>query len=530
MKKHIFELNNFKKVSENASHAILKHPDGHEIKVSKAALAPHLKKQLLKLPMHMADGGEVDPMKSSSEDEAVMPANEMQTADRSLASAPIEAAPMPEKNFLQKADDYMQSIGAYGSPSLKPNAEKKAPMAQAPMAQAPAAPQNYQLGAPQNRQPNAAQAIAASPDYLNQMKQGYGMEGQGIQGQAQALSAQGQAAVKSAEQHAADMQSLMVDHEKHSLQLQNEIQNTIHDINNNHIDPNHYMNSKSGAGKVATAIGLILGGIGGALTHQENPAMKFIQSQIDRDVDAQKSDLGKKENMLSAYFKQTNDLHAATAMTKAFYAEKYANDLQKAAATAQSPLAKAAALKEAGNLKIQAAQALQPVAIKQTVMSGIQKGQIQPEQAVRYLVPEPHQEAVFKEIERAQDTKRMADTILKSFEQATKENTVMRTGAGLVRTPGSVYALHQSMQPTFKDLEGTVRQAAMDNTFKNITPQPGDSDHTVETKRAALMDYLKSKASAPRAKGFGIDLSQFHSTSTAGTNVKPNPNAGYGAK
>jgi len=68
------------------------------------------------------------------------------------------------------------------------------------------------------------------------------------------------------------------------------------------------------------------------------------------------------------------------------------------------------------------------------------------------------------------------------------------------------------MQPTFKDLEGTVRQAAMDNTFKNITPQPGDKDYTVETKRQALLDYLQSKASASTAKGYGIDLHRFEST------------------
>jgi hypothetical protein len=73
--------------------------------------------------------------------------------------------------------------------------------------------------------------------------------------------------------------------------------------------------------------------------------------------------------------------------------------------------------------------------------------------------------------------------------------------------------LHQALQPTFKDLEGTVRQAAMDNTFKNLTPAAGDTDATIAQKRQGLIQYLQSKASAPRAKSFGRDSDKFQSTS-----------------
>jgi hypothetical protein len=52
----------------------------------------------------------------------------------------------------------------------------------------------------------------------------------------------------------------------------------------------------------------------------------------------------------------------------------------------------------------------------------------------------------------------------------------------------------------------------MDNTFKNVTPMPGDSEHKIQQKREALMGYLQSKASAPTAKGNGLDLSKFEST------------------
>ncbi len=53
----------------------------------------------------------------------------------------------------------------------------------------------------------------------------------------------------------------------------------------------------------------------------------------------------------------------------------------------------------------------------------------------------------------------------------------------------------------------------MDNTFKNVTPVGTDTAADIATKRAALANYLQSKASAPTARAYGIDLSKFGSTS-----------------
>jgi hypothetical protein len=136
-----------------------------------------------------------------------------------------------------------------------------------------------------------------------------------------------------------------------------------------------------------------------------------------------------------------------------------------------------------------------------------------PAKLVPTLVPKEHQAAAFNEIDAAENTKKMSSAIMNAFDQADQENTALKTGAGMLRTPPSVGALHQALQPTFKDLEGTVRQAAMENTFKNVTPAPGDLPSTVATKRLALEQYLQSKASAPTARAYGIDLSKFDSTS-----------------
>lgn len=128
------------------------------------------------------------------------------------------------------------------------------------------------------------------------------------------------------------------------------------------------------------------------------------------------------------------------------------------------------------------------------------------------LVPKEHQAQAFKEIDAAENTRKMSKAILDSFDQAVADTRGAGRVTSLLKTPRSVGALHQSMQPTFKDLEGTVRQAAMDNTFKNITPNAADTDNDIATKRQALADYLQSKLAAPTARAYGIDLAKFQST------------------
>jgi hypothetical protein len=185
------------------------------------------------------------------------------------------------------------------------------------------------------------------------------------------------------------------------------------------------------------------------------------------------------------------------------------------------PVAKAKMLQIAGMTDQKTAELQQGLALTKMRMGAMAGGgQPDPAAMVPMLVPKEHQAQAFKEIQAAENTHKMGGSIIKAFEDAVKENTILRTGAGKLRTPGSVLALHQHMQPTFQDLEGTVRQAAMDNTFHNVTPMPGDSEHKIAQKREALQEYLKSKMSAPTARGYGIDLGRFERTQPASTEKK----------
>lgn len=65
------------------------------------------------------------------------------------------------------------------------------------------------------------------------------------------------------------------------------------------IKPEHFWAEKSTFQKVVAGLGMVLSGIGSGLTGQPNMAAAFIQKAIERDIEAQKANLGKKESALS---------------------------------------------------------------------------------------------------------------------------------------------------------------------------------------------------------------------------------------
>jgi hypothetical protein len=94
-------------------------------------------------------------------------------------------------------------------------------------------------------------------------------------------------------------------------------QATIDAINKGQIKPNDYINKMSTGGKISTGIGLILGGMGqGLMRSGTNPALDFLNRQIDRNIESQKANLGSQENLLSANMKQYQNQTLAVEATR----------------------------------------------------------------------------------------------------------------------------------------------------------------------------------------------------------------------
>lgn len=134
---------------------------------------------------------------------------------------------------------------------------------------------------------------------------------------------------------------------------------------------------------------------------------------------------------------------------------------------------------------------------------------VNPAELVRYKVPQHLQSKAFDEIEAAQNTARNYKSIMDAFDKAYDWHAADVVPFHQNAHQDAVQAL---LGPTFKDVEGTVRQAAMDLMYSKVTPRFGDTPERRAIKRATLEDYLKSKMASPTNKGFGIDLSKHQST------------------
>lgn len=184
----------------------------------------------------------------------------------------------------------------------------------------------------------------------------------GIQAEANAVSGR----EKELQSHYAQQEQQMMDIQKRTdanmAQLQMKRDQLINDINEQKIDPNRYTSSLGTGGKVMTAIGLLLSGVGAGLTGKENMAAQFLQKNIDNDIEAQKAELGKKQNLLSQNLQEFGNIKDAAIMTRSQLMDITANQIAKTAAKFNDPMAKARAEQEIGKLNAASLQLQQQVA------------------------------------------------------------------------------------------------------------------------------------------------------------------------
>lgn len=567
-----FDLKDFKKVEENEKGITLEHKKGHKMQMAKSGLSSDMKAHLASMPVHnYAEGGEVSQEPAPQEESLIDKIANMfssqgpsttpaQQSKEDLYNQYVTGTYGPDAAIAQHN---MQGSGALFTPSGQPPAnfnpkiaeqasnafeqEKAAtqarqaaqekeqyekalqenqaraqfgmqpvpvPAASAPQAApagmtVPGAPQGTQVQNMQGmQQQNPAQQMPLAD--VNAYQKAYGEQLGGIYGQTKVQEQLGAEKQAAAAEQAQKSQNLMNHYQEQSDALAKEIQNTMEDVKNTKIDPNHYFESMSTAGKVNTAIGLILSGAGSGTTGQPNMAMQYLNDQISRDIDAQARNLGTKESLLSANFKQFGNLRDATEMTRMMMNGIYANKIEEAGNKASGPMAKQIAAQEAGKIKQDMAMKLPQLAFRQALMKGAQTGDIDPAQAVPFMVPADRQKDVFDEIKHAQNTTKIAPQIMEAFDKSAQATHA----ADLI--PGVPSAdqkhLEALLNTTVTDTEGTARQAAFDSIHKNMIPNGLDSAYTKQVKREAMTQYLKSKQAAPTARGYGINLANYGST------------------
>lgn len=330
---------------------------------------------------------------------------------------------------------------------------------------------------------------------------GYGKAVAGLNMQADAEGRKAQAESAAADEQVKNAQSMQQSYQQEFSKLDQDRKGFQQALMNGKIDPDHYLNNRTGGQKVSQAIGLILGGLGGALAGTGNPALEFLHKQIDRDIDAQKADMGKSENLLHMNMQQFGNLHDATMATKAMMADVYAAKLVKAGADSGSEAAKARAMQAAGDLQMKVAPMMQQMAMRKAMMSGGGS----PEMKIRMMVPEGQQQAMFKQLGDAQNMIKTRDNLVSAFDKVNKLSTIGGTITSPLQTGRQRDAIVKPLLAQLsKDSAGRFTEADAEY-IENLFPARGDSEKTVNLKRQQLNSFVSSKMHFPELNAYGID-------------------------
>jgi hypothetical protein len=159
------------------------------------------------------------------------------------------------------------------------------------------------------------------------------------------------------------------------------------------IDPKQWWNNKSLGSKVSTGIGILLSGLGSGLSGQPNMAMQMVNKEIDKDIEAQKENIGKTGNILSLNMQKYRNIKDAEAASRLQINAGLQSQIAMQAARTNSTVAKAQAQMALGQLGMQAKQLQNQLALSQTQAQvlgvGGREGGIRKDQEPFQLLADP---------------------------------------------------------------------------------------------------------------------------------------------
>lgn len=542
-------LQSFELLKEDADCYHVGHPNGKAIAVKKSGLSKKAHEVIQKLKSQkMAKGGKVkeeppvNPISQSFMDATgwgaikpqpassnPLPANYADgTVDVEPQDAPARDIATEDKTgelfsgLKDKASQFFNFLNTPITPEAIAAETPAQPLASnAPVAPPPTAPINPAAQAPENAQP-----LPTSPSYINS---GLGNYRNAVQN---ATNAEVQMANKSADAYNVALQGMGEPEDVMGQQefLQADIdrrrqrdEELFNAYAEKKIDPDRYWHDKSTGSKILAAASIAFGAIGSAMAGVPNYAQENITNAINRDIEAQKNDQSKGFNLYKMNREALGSDLAAKLQTQNQMFTIAKLKVQQAAAVASGPMAAAKGAELMTSLDQMIAKNNLRIALTQGGKN-IAPGSIKadPTMFVDDLVPPENRKEVTDEIKQAATAKQSKNTLMGLFDQAAKEQTIMKTGFGMARTSGALKSLGLEIIPVLRDAAGKVSDTEM-HSAAQVFPAAGDSEHTIETKRRAFENLLEKKSIAPTAKRYGIDLDKFDLTSL-------NPMAGFTAK
>lgn len=362
-------------------------------------------------------------------------------------------------------------------------------------------------------------ATGMFPGNMPNAENAYNVGQSGIALQTQAEQQQAQKEAQALKSGLAAEQSVKNDYQQHFDAIQQHRQDLEKLYTDQKVQPQTVFQrafaNKDTFGKVSTGIGMILAGMGSGLLGQENPVIKMFNQEIDRDIDAQKANLGKTEGLLHMNMQDFGNLKDATEMTRLQLGDIINHQIKMAAAKSADPIAQARGLQAASQLEAQRAPQAQELAISRTLFSGGPNGQPKvqdPALFVKYRVPAPQQAEANKELSEATTLKQKQRDLLDAFDKVSQLQTPGNRIGSPIQSHSQISALTEPLTAGLsKETAGryTEQDAA---ALNKLWPSATDSKESRDLKRNALVRMSQEKLGSNNfqvLRGNGIDLQKF---------------------
>jgi hypothetical protein len=275
------------------------------------------------------------------------------------------------KNYVENQQQSQNISDANNAQDLAMRNKNRESLGLPPLPGAPGVTDNIQSGiAPASFQPpqqvNPGNGIAAANNMTDYNKAFTAEQGANTAiGKAQSARAQQEAETQADFQ--TQMQGIHNDYAKQFSDNQAKQDEIMADIQKNPINADHYWSNKSVGGKISTIIGLLLGGAGSGGQQSNNAASNALDQSINRDIQAQKDNMGQKNNLLNYYMKQYGNLQQAQMAAKSDLLTVTQAKLNQAAAQSNDPIAKQTAVQQNAQIAIQKAQLNHQLAMQSAI-------------------------------------------------------------------------------------------------------------------------------------------------------------------
>lgn len=292
---------------------------------------------------------------------------------------------------------------------------------------------------------------------------------------------------------------------------QTQQQQIIDDLKNSQITPQTMFSNKGTWGKISTALGVLAGGISMGLTGAKtNPVVDFIDREIENDLQAQKADVGRKENLLASLMRQGMNEREAANIVKFKATSLVQGQLEVLAAKTKSPIAKARLLQQIGTLQAKYAPLQQELAQQQYVRAGLKAGKIDPAVAIGQIVPKEERKQADEDLEMVNGYQQAVKDVRAAFDRVRDIGPLSANTPGFTEGTTIDAAKAEIVQTIRSNMKG--QGSLSDQEVKDaITPLLFSSFTTkkqLDVKLNSILNILSKKVAggATRLKRWGIPI------------------------